>query len=388
MDILSEARARTINYDKIKESCYFDVNDNRYTDVSVIIPVFGRTQFNRVTCDYFLKAIQYLKDEKKVSVTIVEHSDTQEHKHLCYSWVNYIWIPRNGQRFNKCLAHNIGALFSNKSDFFLFHDIDTIVPEDFFKKLFVNIKNYDAVQSFTKRRLLYCNEKLTQSIIEDKSNLSHVWDGSPSVKVGASGASGGSMFVSKEIFNRIGGFDDIFFTEYSVEDQFFFDKLTVSGKLGFCDNPPIDLVHLYHLPSFNRTTKVEDFDALSSFNALSPEDKLTYFEIKRSYFKDKLSPKITTDSELPFQIKRSLPIIKKKVRIVDNQFSHAPNSFGCGDLKGITPHNFDWVRCNEPIGDVVVITENSFHQVDSFSEFVILNYIISFHIYLHLVRNW
>lgn len=58
---------------------------------------------------------------------------------------------------------------------------------------------------------------------------------------------------------------------------------------------------------------------------------------------------------------------KPKIRIIDNIFSHAPNSFGCGDLPNIFPDNFLWHRGGQ-IGDIVVITETSFDSVDSCKE--------------------
>lgn len=60
---------------------------------------------------------------------------------------------------------------------------------------------------------------------------------------------------------------------------------------------------------------------------------------------------------------------KPKIRIVDNQFSHCGNgigSYGTGDL-GLLPTKFQWHR-GDRIGDIVVVTENSFDQVSSLSE--------------------
>lgn len=56
----------------------------------------------------------------------------------------------------------------------------------------------------------------------------------------------------------------------------------------------------------------------------------------------------------------------KKIKILDNQFAHAP-SFGCGDLN-IAPEFFEWYRGSENINDIVVITDNMFNRVDECSE--------------------
>ncbi len=60
--------------------------------------------------------------------------------------------------------------------------------------------------------------------------------------------------------------------------------------------------------------------------------------------------------------------MKPKIKIIDKIFSHAPISFGVGDLKGIEPKYFDWYRGDENINDIVVITETSAHLVDSCNE--------------------
>lgn len=60
--------------------------------------------------------------------------------------------------------------------------------------------------------------------------------------------------------------------------------------------------------------------------------------------------------------------MKPQIRIADTQFAHSgQGSYGAGDLQ-IPPAFFDWVRCDNPISDLIVITEASAHLVDTFSE--------------------
>ena len=98
------------------------------------------------------------------------------------------------------------------------------------------------------------------------------------------GASGGSILVSSELFFNVGGFDPELFTEYSVEDQFFFDKLCLKGCVGFCDYPAIELLHLSH-ENNNRITKMQDWDAFYSFKRLSEQAKTDYIEMKSLHLK-------------------------------------------------------------------------------------------------------
>lgn len=58
---------------------------------------------------------------------------------------------------------------------------------------------------------------------------------------------------------------------------------------------------------------------------------------------------------------------KPQIRIADTQFAHG-TSLGSGDLK-VYPKYFDWYRGPEQIGDMIVITESCFDQIDTFKEF-------------------
>ncbi len=354
MDIIQETHKRLIDYNKVKDTCYFNLVDNRDVDISVIIPVHGRTQFNKVVSKYFLDAITHIwkHSNKTVSLTFVEHSIVPEHKDLCEKWVNYIHIPIGESRFNKCLAHNIGALYSNACQYYLFHDADTIVPKDFFEKLLLNIHGIEAVQSFTERRLIYCNEEITNRIINGDDHIEHFNANRPDVKVGSSGASGGSMFVRHKLFVAVGGYDPDFFTEYSIEDQFFFDKLTICGSLGFCDKPAIELFHLYHAISFNQTTKDCDFHIFNTFHDSGMQIKKQVIQIKNDHFKKFIRK----------------PMQKPDIKIYDTQFAHSgQGSFGAGDLK-LEPDFFNWYRGSAKRGDIIVITESGYHLVDTFKE--------------------
>lgn len=355
MNLYDEAAARRINYFELKKKSLLKLANTRICNVSVIIPVNGRTEFNRVVSSHFLRAI-HKAPSIKVSLTIVEHSETPEHRDICYDWVNYIHIPQEGHRFNKCLCFNMGALYSNEAMFYLFHDVDTLVPEDFFIKLFQNLKGYTALQAFTGRRLLYFTQHLTTQVMAGLP-VEQACQQLPEFKKGQGKASGGSMFVRNDIFNKIGGFDDEIFTEYSVEDQFFFDKLSIAGNMGFCDNPPIEMGHLFHEPSFNRTTKEFDFRALDALHAMSTAHKWKFINDKAAHYQQFLG-----GAEPVMHVPPPIPPPRKQVRIIDNQFAHGA-SFGTGDLR-IAPKNFDWYRGEDNLHDVVVITDNMLKRVE------------------------
>jgi predicted glycosyltransferase involved in capsule biosynthesis len=280
--LISQLEAGLIDYEQVRQTCYMNMSNSEIVDVSVIVPVHFRQEFNHVLSDHWERAIE--NTSLSVSLTFVEHSEYYVHKDLCYPWVNYIHIPIGKSRFNKCLCHNIGALYANKASWFLFHDVDTMPPKDFFEKLAKNIYELDAVQNFTKRRLIHCNEHLTEQIKRRDCYIDDLRDGSMNTITAKSGAAGGSITCSRELFLKIGGYHETF-SEYSIEDQFFLDCLMLAGEVGFCDNPPIEMFHLHHQPSFDRITKDEDFHFFNAFHAMPIQDKKHFLKIKSDHLK-------------------------------------------------------------------------------------------------------
>lgn len=296
MNIFKEIQNRAINYQEILDSCEIKVQSNT-PHISIIVPVCGRTEFNKALCNHFKTAIDFYTEKVKpallifpithhlvknplISLTFVEHSDKPEHKSLCADWVNYVWIPKKGQPFNKCLAHNIGALLTNKANYFLFHDVDIMVPEDFFVKVMQNVTqiidgkpnlpSYDALQTFTKRRLQLCNEWLTAELISNHLSVMHIPSHPAHFKAAQPGAMGGSIFLTNELFFKT-TFCAERFTDYGLEDAFFWQCINLLGRVGSCDSPILELYHLHH--DATRITKPTDWSFYNAFLALPDENK-------------------------------------------------------------------------------------------------------------------
>ena len=284
MDIFKEFELRKINYAEIKGYSTFVLNDIREVDVSIIVPVYERVEFHKILVKHFKDAISI--SGKQISLTFVEHSEVPDHMSLCDDWMNYIFIPKEDEDepFNKCLAHNIGALYSNKAKYYLFHDIDTIMHKDFFIKLFRNIRSNDALQSFTKQRLQYCNEEITKKLLSGQERLKNIMSDHADVSVGVEGAVGGSIFITSEMFFNTGGYSPEFFSEYSVEDQSFWDSISALGEIDSCNRPPIEMYHLYH-ENHHRVTKQKDWDAFNSFRALNFENRMCFIKERSEHLK-------------------------------------------------------------------------------------------------------
>lgn len=281
--IVQEYEKNKIDYNELKKSLEFNLIDTKEVDVSIIIPVKGRENFNSTLVDHLISAIEFNK-EKSYSITFVEHSEESTHRELCKDKTNHIWIKKTAnQFFNKCLAMNVGALFSNKAKYYLFHDIDLLFTKDFFLNIFENlsiIPATSALQTFAGRRVVVMDKDLTGMIISKQKTIDEVIPGNSISYYSMPGAPGGSIFISKESFLNLGGFDAEFFHSYSCEDAFFYHKAEITGGIQGCDNPPIEVFHMEH----PRTNGSDNPDKLhqsilnSSFKNLPLEDKIKFID--------------------------------------------------------------------------------------------------------------
>jgi len=214
-------------------------------DISVIIPVRGRIDFVDISLSHLKSAIE--KTNLKINITIVEHSTNREYYEICKSYgIGYYWINSLENKFNKCLSHNIGALLNKNSKYFLFHDLDCLVYDNFFLNLMENkeSKKSECLQTFFNRRVLYLNEQQTRNILNKEININDI--NLEEVKEGDYGAPGGSIFVNKELFFNVGGYDPELFYGWSPEDIFFWNKVETLEKIHSVDNPKNELLHLHH----------------------------------------------------------------------------------------------------------------------------------------------
>lgn len=289
MNLFSLFDQHKINYEAHKRDLYYKnispqlfVSDSSipaFYDISVIIPVRGRLDFQAPVYNHLKEAAS--KSNLNIAITFVEHAHLPEHLRSCQA--GYIWVPcEKDSRFNKCLAFNIGFLYGPKAAYYLFFDGDLLCDNNFFKDLW-NIAWNNPIQTFKGRRVVYADETLTKSFVSGGNifNSIHVVS-CLNITTGVPGAPGGSLFVSRDQFLQVGGYDAEFFTEYSIEDQFFFDKLSLFNSVKSLDT--VELLHLYH---GNSHAKTKDFDMniFKTWRALSGEEKKRLVEMKSVHFK-------------------------------------------------------------------------------------------------------
>jgi hypothetical protein len=291
--IIEAYERNKIDYTDVIKSCEFNLINTDDVDVSIIIPVKGRENFNKPLVDHLISAMDFFSD-KTYSITFVEHSETPIHKELCNGSSNHIWIKKIDRGlFNKCLSMNVGALFSNKAKYYLFHDIDLLVDKQFFYNIFQNLSRISpesALQSFGGRKVVVLNKDLTDKIIEKRTRIEEVIPGRPGSQHCNPGAPGGSIFISSESFLKVGGFDAEFFHSYSCEDAFFYHKLEMTVGIHGCDNPLIDVFHMDH-PRTNGSDNPDrniQHSIHYGFLKMSQEDKTNFIKHLSDNFKNNI----------------------------------------------------------------------------------------------------
>lgn len=280
-----------IDYNKVKnDNVVIIQNQEELYDINFLIPVRNRTEFAEPMYNSFKKAAE--NSRLNITYTVIEHSENPQHSKFCKkNKINYIWVKsESGELFNKCLAYNMGAFFSSKSKYILFHDIDCLVQSDFFNNLFDNIshKQCKAIQCFTGRRVLYLNPEITNRVISGEQQVDELSLNMPEVSLPQFiGAPGGSIMVERGLFFDVGGYDAELFLANSPEDIFFWDKVDTIDKMHISDDPAIELYHMWHKPTYMDNPYINEMKAIHTrFKNLSVEQKKEIIAYKAQIIKD------------------------------------------------------------------------------------------------------
>ncbi len=282
-------RSKQTDYDIVKSACEFSLPNTDRVDVSVIVPVMNRESFHHPLVEHLKKAMNNFP-EKTYCITFVEHSDIPKHRSLSQiSNSNYIWIRKDVyEPFNKCLAMNVGSLWSTESEYYLFHDIDLLMDKNYFKDIFQNLKRvnpYCALQTFAHRRILVMSKALSKQVLDHQITLEELH---PGVNPPHSnpGAPGGSIFIHNDSFKNVGGYDPEFFHSYSPEDAFFFHKLQLMVGVEGCNDPIIEAYHMWHpFMGGSNPEKPKMEEIWDTFRNMLPNDKLAFINHIAKNFK-------------------------------------------------------------------------------------------------------
>lgn len=298
-ELIKIVKENSIDYLNIRDNSIISLYREKKYKINVIIGFKGRTEFIKPVLDSFQKAIIYYNNhfninKQKICLTFVEHDDKPYHREMLENVVSYLWTSGNTvDQYSRSFAYNFGFKFSNKSKYYLLHDLDILVKENFFVELEENLKESKCIQTYGDKRVLYLSKTLTDKIINNGFNYNTLnesivnSDETRDFKTPNKGSKGGSIMIERELFLEIGGFDPELFWGYAPEDQMLWSKLLlINGTVEFADNPIIDMFHMWHPPSEPTNNELESMiKHMKIFNESTDTEKLSYIKLKKALLK-------------------------------------------------------------------------------------------------------
>ncbi len=242
------------SYNEIEKKSIVSLLNNAEYTINTIIGFRGRPEFHASIIESFHNAFKYYQNKHPDNkhtfcLTFVEHSRETTSREKLQGQVNYLWTPGNiVDQYSRSFAYNFGVKYSNKAKYYLLHDLDILVKENFFEELFNNLGSHKCMQPYGKKRVLYMSKELSEKVLKKEVDYNTFSENTPGVSPPKIlGSKGGSILVEHDLYYKIGGFDPEIFWGYATEDQFFWEKLLiVNGDVPFADNPPIDMFHMWH----------------------------------------------------------------------------------------------------------------------------------------------
>lgn len=271
-----------------KRYVYTKVNPPR----KIIIPCLGRKENLIATLKRF-QMIDLPSEGYRPQICIVENSPYFELEKIANDFnCEYLWFYMDFQnpelplgQFNKALCYDKSFLFTSPAEWYLFHDNDILVPRDFWSRIDANVRRAQTkfLQPYTHRCLLNTLPEVAEGLRTNPAladtNL-HEDMRYPLMP----GAPGGSLYLHRERYLEVGGHDPNFFWGYGPEDRFFFEKLKLLEPISYADDPPIEMIHLWHPSAENNNPFRHQMDwfSFAFFEGKSLDEKRMYMKEKQT----------------------------------------------------------------------------------------------------------
>lgn len=291
MRIFDDCFKNKFSYEEIKSSSKVSLLNSDDYYINIIIGFRNRAEFLIPLIEYFNAAIKTfeISTGKKVCLTFVEHDSNPKHEYILDNNVNYLWTQGNVvNQYSRSFAYNFGVKYGNNAKYYLLHDLDILVKQNFFLELVENLKDFKCLQPYGYRHVLYMSNSLTQQFLLGQVDINTLTIGSDDVSPpDIIGSKGGSIFIEKETFLEVGGFDPELFWGYAAEDQIFWDKVSTITPIGYSDRPSIDMFHMWHEPTHSTNPLLflmENY--MVEFRSMSSENKLKFLSLKKDFFNE------------------------------------------------------------------------------------------------------
>lgn len=293
-NIFETLEKNKFSYEDIKQNSFLSTTISEIIDINVIVGFRGRQEFIPPLIDSFKKAFIYYNthngNDKKFCLTFVEHSEKPDSKKIIDNLAYYIWTPGNiTEQYSRSFAYNFGVKYSAQAKYYLLHDVDILVKENFFEEVFTNLKNSKCMQTYGKRRVLYMTDEVTKKVISKEFDINAFTENTKGINLPmfngqpALGSKGGSILVERDFYYEIGGFDPELFWGYAAEDQIFWDKaITLLGEVDYADSPPIDMFHMWHPPSSGTNPLLYEMENyMLQFRGMKKKERMAFLQEKK-----------------------------------------------------------------------------------------------------------
>ena len=237
-------------------------------DISIVIPCKGRKPLLETTIKVLKHEIA--KTDLRIVITLVEHTDEIEFKEYAFTeGLGWIHIPLSGGvgsplgQFNRGLCFDIGHLYGPPCKYYMMHDSDLLVPDNFFNKVQIYFnRGAVALQPYSDRFVWQTNQEFSEKL---QADLSIFYNGIAEHDVctqNSPGAKGGSFILKSDLFVNVGGYDPQIFWGYAPEDQLFWLKVESLTSIKYADNPRMPLIHLWHPNAATKNPLLAEMDML------------------------------------------------------------------------------------------------------------------------------
>ena len=240
-------------------------------DISIVIPCKGRRPLLETT----IKVLKHemSKTDLRVAITLVEHTDSIEFKEYAFTeGLGWIHIPMTGGvgsplgQFNRGLCFDIGHLYGPPCNYYMMHDSDLLVPDNFFNKVNVYFnRGTIALQPYSDRFVWQTNQEFSEKLQAELSIFYAGVDEQTVCTRSVPGAKGGSFILKSDLFTNVGGYDPQVFWGYAPEDQLFWLKVESITSVDYADTPRIPMLHLWHPNAATKNPLLAEMDMLNMY---------------------------------------------------------------------------------------------------------------------------
>ncbi len=202
---------------------------------------------------------------------VVEESDHEEIREYLPSWVRYVHRPtvRPGDLFNRSAAFNAGVSLA-RGDLLVLHDNDMLIPRDYLAgAVDCSAKGYEAIN--LKRFIFYLDAEASERLLE-LPQIEHSLPSFPVRRIVQNLEAGGSVIITREAFETIGGMDEKFLG-WGGEDVEFWQRAQ-TRRVWNCGYLP--MIHLWHRPQPGKTQdkQTSGMNRLKSMEQVSLHDRI------------------------------------------------------------------------------------------------------------------